>query len=114
MANNVQVQYDEATGMLHFIVDPTLIVGGPTKQGSEYVCQSERFGEDVPGAPGWKFNLAVWIRPNVQKEEKVKAAPVVRSNMAVPFQRPASVPGQVRKDIAPGKSQTVAINRMKG
>ena len=115
MAKNVNVRYDNETGMLLFEVDPSLVVG-EAKSGSEYVCQSERFGEDIPGAPGWKFNLAVWIKAGSAVVEKPKPEPVKR-NATSPFSRAASAPAQpvqIRKDIAPGKSQTVTINRVKG
>ncbi len=110
MAKNVRVEYNAEDGMLHFIVDPGMIVG-EAKSGSEYVCQSERFGEDIPGAPGWKFNLAVWIKAGSAVVEKPKPEPVKR-NAATPFTRPVATPS--RKDIAPGKSQTVTINRVQG
>lgn len=124
MAKNVEVEYNAEDGMLYFKVNPQLIVG-QAKSGSEYVAQSERFGEDVPGAPGWKFNLAVWIRG--ASTVPVPSAPVVKRNAATPFassdtarasKRVASIPDIGKtlpgKGIAPGKSQTVTINRVQG
>lgn len=116
MAKNVRVEYREDDGMLHFIVDPSLVVGVAPKSGSEYVCQSERFGEPIDNAPGWRFNLAVWVKAGAAEVEKPKPEPVVKRSTATPFGKAASVPVQaaMRKDIAPGKSGTVTINRVKG